>query len=110
MDDAFIRRLKFSVELPFPDEASRYRIWRGHIPATAPLSDDIDFTFLARQFQMAGGNIKNSILNASFLAAAEEQCIHMRHLILAVRREFQKMGKTCTEAIFGEYFALLPAR
>ncbi|HZR41103.1 MAG TPA: AAA family ATPase [Ktedonobacteraceae bacterium] len=107
MDDAFIRRLKFSVELPFPDEASRYRIWRGHFPATAPLGDDIDFAFLARQFKLAGGSIKNIILNASFLAAAEEQSIHMKHLILAARREFQKMGKTCSEAIFGEYFALI---
>lgn len=107
MDDAFIRRLKFSIELPFPDEPHRYRIWRGHFPATAPLSDDIDFAFLARQFKLAGGNIKNIVLNASFLAAADEQCIHMKHLILAARREFQKMGRTCTEAVFGEYFALI---
>jgi SpoVK/Ycf46/Vps4 family AAA+-type ATPase len=107
MDDAFIRRLKFSVELPFPDESSRYRIWQGHIPPTAPISDDIDFAFLARQFKLAGGNIKNIVLNASFLAAADGQHIHMKHFILATRREFQKMGRTCTEAIFGAYFALI---
>jgi SpoVK/Ycf46/Vps4 family AAA+-type ATPase len=107
MDDAFIRRLKFSIEFPFPDEPYRYRIWRGHFPAAAPISDDIDFVFLARQFKLAGGNIKNIVLNASFLAAADEKRIHMKHLILAARREFQKMGKACTEAIFGEYLSLI---
>ncbi|GHO83192.1 AAA family ATPase [Dictyobacter formicarum] len=107
MDDSFIRRLKFSIEFPFPDEPYRYRIWQGHFPAAAPMSDDIDFTFLARQFKLAGGNIRNIVLNASFLAAGDEKCIHMKHLILAARREFQKMGKTCTEAIFGKYFPLI---
>ncbi len=102
-----MRRLKFSVEFPFPDEVYRYRIWRGHFPTEAPVSDDIDFAFLARQLKVAGGNIRNIVLNASFLAAAEEECIHMKHLILAARREYQKMGKACTEAIFGKYFSLI---
>jgi AAA+ superfamily predicted ATPase len=107
MDEAFIRRVKLSVEFPFPEEPYRYRIWRGHFPAEAPSSDDIDFVFLARQFHLAGGNIKNIVLNASFMAAAEGQCIHMKHLILAARREFQKMGKSCTRAVFGEYMSLV---
>jgi SpoVK/Ycf46/Vps4 family AAA+-type ATPase len=107
MDEAFIRRLKFSVEFPFPDESYRFRIWRGHFPGGAPASDDIDFAFLARQFKLAGGNIKNIVLNASFMAAADDKCIHMKHLILAARREYQKMGKACTEAIFGEYMFLI---
>ena len=107
MDEAFIRRLKLSVEFPFPEEPYRYRIWRGHFPAEAPSSDDIDFAFLARQFNLAGGNIKNIVLNASFMAAADDQCIYMKHLILAARREFQKMGKTCTRAVFGEYMSLI---
>jgi SpoVK/Ycf46/Vps4 family AAA+-type ATPase len=107
MDEAFTRRLKFIVEFPFPDEPYRGSIWRKQFPAAAPLDEDIDFDFLARQFRVAGGNIKNIVLNASFLAASDESSIHMKHLILAARREFQKMGIICTEAIFGEYFALI---
>ena len=107
MDEAFMRRVKLSVEFPFPEEPYRDRIWRGHFPAEAPSSDDIDFAFLARQFHLAGGNIKNIVLNASFLAAAVDECIQMKHLILAARREFQKMGKTCTRAVFGEYMPLI---
>jgi SpoVK/Ycf46/Vps4 family AAA+-type ATPase len=107
MDEAFLRRVKFSVEFPFPDEPYRFRIWQAHFPVEAPASDDIDFAFLARQFKLAGGNIRNIVLNASFMAAADTQCIHMQHLILAARREYQKMGKACTQAIFGEYLFLI---
>ena len=107
MDEAFVRRLKFSVEFPFPEECYRFRIWRAHFPTEAPVSDDIDFTFLARHFKLAGGNIKNIVLNASFMAAADDKCIAMKHLILAARREYQKMGKACTEAIFGQYMFLI---
>jgi ATP-dependent 26S proteasome regulatory subunit len=105
--DPFTRRLKFIVEFPFPDEPYRSSIWRKQFPAAAPLDEDIDFDFLARQFKIAGGNIKNIVLNASFLAASNESSIHMQHLILAARREFQKMGVICTEATFGKYFALI---
>src|SRR5262249_4359300 len=70
MDEAFTRRVKYSVDFPFPDEMYRARIWRGHIPSAAPTSNDIDFVFLARQFKLAGGNIKNIVLNAAFMAAA----------------------------------------
>ena len=92
MDEAFTRRVKFSVEFPFPEEHYRYRIWQGHFPVEAPADEDIDFSFLARQFKLAGGNIRNIVINASFLAAADGKRIHMKHLILATKREFQKMG------------------
>jgi len=107
MDEAFLRRLKFHVEFPFPEEESRYRIWAGLFPPQAPRSPELDFDFLARRFKVAGGNIKNMVLNASFLAAADGRPIGMEHVIRAARREFQKMGMTCTAADFGEYFGLV---
>ncbi len=107
MDDAFIRRLKFSVEFAFPDEAYRCKIWETRFPATAPRSGDIDFGFLARQFKLAGGNINNVVINASFLGAADDGLICMRHIIKSVKREFQKMGKSCSQAEFMEYYALI---
>src|SRR6185369_9673429 len=33
MDDAFVRRLHFSIEFPFPTDADRRRIWDGLWPA-----------------------------------------------------------------------------
>jgi SpoVK/Ycf46/Vps4 family AAA+-type ATPase len=109
MDAAFIRRLKFHVEFPFPTEDDRRQIWQRHVPAEVPRSDDIDFGFLARQFNLAGGSIRNIVLNAAFLAAANDDVVCMRYMILATRREFQKMGMACSESDFGPYFELLQA-
>jgi hypothetical protein len=107
LDDAFLRRLQEVVEFPFPDEALRERIWRGHLPSTAPLKDDIDFTFLARQFKLTGGNIKNIVLHGAFLAAQELRPIAMPHLIRATKAEFMKHGKLCVKTDFGPYYDLI---
>ncbi|HEY7313295.1 MAG TPA: ATP-binding protein [Gemmataceae bacterium] len=103
MDSAFVRRLTFRVEFPFPDEAHRERIWRQMFTEAAPCGSDVDFPYLARQFKLAGGSIKNVVLAAAFSAAAERQAIGMPHLLAAVYREFQKMGKLCTSEDFGQY-------
>jgi AAA+ superfamily predicted ATPase len=103
MDEAFTRRLQFIVEFPFPDEAQRYHIWRIHFPAQAPRSEQIDLNFLAKQFRLCGGNIKNIVLSAAFLAAADGGRIEMDHLLHATQREFQKMGKAIAESELGIY-------
>jgi DNA polymerase III delta prime subunit len=93
MDEAFTRRLRFIVEFPFPDEAGRLLIWKTHFPAEAPLSDELDYDLLARKFQIAGGNIKNIVLNAAFYAAESRGEIDMEHIWHGARREFEKIGK-----------------
>jgi hypothetical protein len=107
MDEAFLRRLKFHVELPFPEEEYRYRIWDGMFSTEAPRDPNLDVRFLARQFKIAGGAIKNIVLNAAFMAASEDRSIGMEHVMRAAKREFQKMGKTCSAAEFGEYFSVV---
>jgi SpoVK/Ycf46/Vps4 family AAA+-type ATPase len=107
MDEAFVRRLRFSVEFPFPDRDDRRRIWEITFPPEAPKEEDIDFDYLAKQFKITGGNIKNIVLYAAFLAAEDGQVLFMKHIIHAVRREFQKMGKLCMEEDFGKYYHLL---
>lgn len=103
LDDAFVRRMAFTIHFPFPDEESRRRIWAGIWPDTVPLAADVDPYFLARQFKLSGGNIKNIALAASFLAAAEGSAVAMEHLFQAARREYQKMGKTLSDAeLYGE--------
>ena len=107
VDEAFLRRLKFNIEFPFPDESARLLIWQDFFPPAVPVSDDIDFPFLARQLKLAGGNIKNIALNAAFLAAARDEPVSMRHLILAAHREYQKIGKMSLEAEFGQYYSMV---
>jgi hypothetical protein len=76
-------------------------------PREAPRSEAVDLDFMARQFKVAGGNIRNIILSAAFLAAGDGQVISMEHLIRATKREFQKMGKLVVDGDFGPYYDLL---
>ena len=96
IDDAFLRRLHDSIDFPFPDEVAREQIWRKQFPRQAPVDSAIDFGFLAAQFKIPGGNIRNAALYAAFRAAEEggfDATIRMAHVLDGVRREFQKQGK-----------------
>ena len=68
---------------------------------------DVDLAFMARQFKLTGGNVKNITLAAAFLAASDGEVVSMRHLVRATRRELQKMGKQHVPAEFGAYAGLL---
>lgn len=103
IDEAFTRRMHFVVDFPFPDERLRERLWHTLIPPEAPRQDDIDFEFLARNFRLTGGNIRNIVLAAAFLAANDGASLAMRHIIHATRREYQKLGRMVTPADFGTY-------
>ncbi|BAZ00631.1 ATPase central domain-containing protein [Tolypothrix tenuis PCC 7101] len=100
MDDAFVRRLRFIIEFPFPNEKQRYEIWQKIFPKSTPCSSEIDLNFLAHNFELTGANIRNIALTAAFLAAEDSNQIEMPHLIQAVRREYQKMGKILKDKEF----------
>jgi AAA+ superfamily predicted ATPase len=97
MDDAFMRRLSFTVLFPLPEEPDRRRLWRTLWPMDMPAAAGLDLDRLAR-FRFAGGNIKNVLLSAAYRAAAEGSVVKMDHLLHGVRREYQKIGKQMTEA------------
>jgi hypothetical protein len=109
IDAAFVRRMQHIVEFPFPEAAHRERIWRGMFPPEAPLDPDVDFSFLARQFELSGGNIRNVVTAAAFMAAEKGRPISMEHLARATGREFQKMGKLPSKAEFRGYFDVISA-
>lgn len=100
LDEAFTRRIRFIVEFPFPEEESRLQIWQGIWPKQMPLGADVDLPLLARQFKLAGGNIRNIALAAAFLAAEDGQCVGMKQLLQATKREFQKMGRLVSDEEF----------
>ncbi|MCP4216790.1 MAG: ATP-binding protein, partial [bacterium] len=104
IDDAFSRRMHFALDFPFPDQEYRKNIWEKIFPSDTPKSFDIDYEFLAKQFQLAGGSIKNIALNAAFLAAGNSGNVDMFHIVHAAKREYQKMGKLCTQSDFGKYY------
>ena len=97
LDEAFIRRMHFVIDFPLPDEDHRLRIWQSCLPAGMPLGKDVDLARLARRFKLSGGNIRNVVLSAAFLAAADGQVVYMTHFSQAIRREFQKIGRLVPE-------------
>ncbi|MDT3671291.1 MAG: ATP-binding protein [Aromatoleum sp.] len=107
IDEAFSRRMQFVVEFPMPDVASREALWRRMLPPQAPLAADVDFAFLARQFTLAGGDIRNIVLDAAYQAARADRAIAMPDLLRAVSRQNAKRGRVSTVAEFREYFPLL---
>lgn len=109
IDPAFFRRMKFIVEFQFPDPETRYILWNTTIPKNTPLAEDVDVRFLADRFEFVGGNIKNCILNAAFLAAADGSGdeVHMKHYLQAIRYEFVKTGKVFTRSDFEPYADLI---
>jgi len=102
MDEAFVRRIHATIEFPFPNAADRLRIWRGVWPAKTP-REGLDLEFLARRFELTGGNIRNIALAAAFLGAEDGGCVRMKHVIRGTWQEYQKMGKVILEGEFGPY-------
>jgi hypothetical protein len=91
LDPAFMRRLRFVVEFPFPGAAEREQIWHCVIPSQVPVRD-LDFGRLA-QLTVAGGTIRNIALSAAFLAADEQTPMEMRHLVAAAQTEYLKLER-----------------
>lgn len=107
LDRAFLRRLRFLVEFPFPDGEKRRLIWSKVFPKQTPVSG-LDLEELAR-LEITGGNIRNIALNAAFLAARERVSVQMPHLLHAARREYAKIDKLLTEAEFGPSYRAMKA-
>jgi len=91
LDSAFLRRIRFEVPFPFPDEDSRREIWKRAFPTQTP-TQDLKFELLGR-LNIAGGNIQNIALNAAILAADADEPIMMKHLLKATEVEYEKIGK-----------------
>lgn len=91
LDKAFMRRLRFAVNFPFPNEKSRKEIWKRVFPKPVPL-DGIDFDRLA-QLDVAGGHIRNIALAASVFAAEEGKSVGMSHIAAAAKEEYSKMER-----------------
>jgi hypothetical protein len=185
LDEAFLRRLRYIIDFPLPEEEERQRIWRQVIPQTvynpflfgveledyrllneSKIPDDlpqafanhkvafpknakvfvneedqewlivdekekignevedgsqgtyllqregnqvrvyyestIDFDFLAEQFPLAGGHIRSIVFN-SCLQSANKSRLTMKQVIIAVKREYDKLNRTVSLEHFGPY-------
>jgi len=106
LDDAFARRIDLRIVFPLPEPPERFRLWRRHLPPSLPVEGDLDVTFLANAFRVAGGDIRNICLGAAYEAAGHDRAVTMADLVRATAQEYRKLGRLCTEEDFGPYFHL----
>ncbi|AKG24416.1 ATPase [Calothrix sp. 336/3] len=95
IDQAFLRRIRFIIQFPFPDVTQRAEIWRRSFPSHTP-TEGLDPNKLAK-LQVAGGNIRNIALNSAFIAAQAGQPIRMEHILQAAQSEYMKMERPLTD-------------
>jgi AAA+ superfamily predicted ATPase len=98
LDQAFVRRLRFIVNFPFPGAREREAIWKGVFPVEVD-TGALDFARLSR-LNLTGGSIHNIALNAAFAAVAEGAKLTMPIVLEAARTEFLKLEKPINEADF----------
>jgi hypothetical protein len=99
VDPAFLRRLRFIVQFPFPDQEQRKEIWKRVFPSRTPV-EPLQYDKLAK-LNMAGGNIRNIALSAAFLAADAGGPVNMTHLARAARAECAKLERPISETEIG---------
>ncbi|BBD61868.1 ATPase central domain-containing protein [Nostoc sp. HK-01] len=96
LDQAFLRRIRFVVQFPFPDITQRTEIWQRVFPRQTP-TQDLDASKLAK-LNVSGGNIRNIALNAAFLAADSGDAVEMKHILQAAKSEYTKLERQLTDA------------
>ena len=93
LDRAFLRRIRFVVQFPFPDDRARSELWQRQFPSQAPLHQDIQWDALAR-LHLTGGHIRSVALNAAFMAAHDDSAISQQHLMAAAHAEMAKLERS----------------
>jgi SpoVK/Ycf46/Vps4 family AAA+-type ATPase len=101
LDRAFLRRLRFVVQFPFPDAFQRQEIWKKMFPAETP-TENLDLTKLAK-LNITGGNIRNIAMNAAFIAADENEPVSMPHIRRAAKSEYAKLEKPMSTSESGSW-------
>jgi hypothetical protein len=96
LDQAFLRRIRFVVEFPFPELAQRMQMWRRVFPAATP-TEGLSVERLS-QLHASGAHIRNIAMGAAFLAADSGEPVRMEHVLAAARQEFTKLEKPLTDA------------
>jgi ATP-dependent 26S proteasome regulatory subunit len=78
------------------------------VAGAIPPAEDVDFGFLASQFTLSGGDIRNVVLDAAFHAARSgERGLTMQKLIVALGRQLTKQGRALSATQFKQHHAVL---
>lgn len=100
-DKAFETRVRH-IEFKMPDEDTRQKIWKHHLPSSLPLAEDISLiaTELSKIDNVCGRDIKNAVIDAAVRVASKNQRqITLIDLTDAIERI--KASRAKIEAIHG---------
>lgn len=106
LDQAFLRRIRHIIDFPMPDEAQRADIWQQVIPKAVAKNSRIDIAFLARQLPLSDGHIRGIVFNACLQSASRKDAtkeLLMKDVIIAVKREYDKMNRSLSLDQLGPY-------
>jgi SpoVK/Ycf46/Vps4 family AAA+-type ATPase len=98
IDPAFLRRIQFVVQFPFPTPEQRAAIWGRFFPAGSA-AEGLDVRKLAT-LNVGGGSIYNIARSAAFLAADDDLPVRMEHVLRAAQSEFAKLERPLDTAAF----------
>ena len=102
-DSAFMRRITVSIHFSMPDEATRKLLWKDMLEHSDLINDSSTIDALASQFELTGSNIKNIVRNAEFLAIMSGRKLSITDIVMAIKIEYEKLGKICNSATFGMF-------
>lgn len=103
LDEAFTRRLDVIADFPLPDADQRLALWDRCLGRELPRAPDIDLSFCATKFELAGGSIRSCAVTAAYVAAAADRAVTMADLVAAVRQEYVKLGRLVLDSEFAPY-------
>ncbi len=98
LDQAFLRRLRFVVQFPFPPQHERGLVWQRAFPARMPVGD-LDLGPLTK-LAATGGMIRNIALAAAFCAAGRQTPVTTELVLEMARIEFRKHRLPVSDADF----------
>jgi AAA+ superfamily predicted ATPase len=111
IDEAFLRRIQWVVDFPFPGPRERFEIFKRMFPSSVGRPANEGLQILAERFRLTGGSIKNVVVDATFRSlvgydpgSGQPPRVQMSHLVLSVAREYQKLGIPLTKGEFGESY------
>lgn len=92
IDPAFTRRLDAILEFPLPGGEERLRLWQAHLGERSPGPDAC--RLLAAYCDLAGGHIRNAVLNAAARdPSPASEALEAGVLVAALVDEYRKLGR-----------------
>jgi hypothetical protein len=95
IDEAFTRRFNAMIYFPIPSPGERLTLWQHSFPESAILDSTVDLPAIAKKYELSGAHIINIVQYVCLQALSRNtQIIQMNDILLGVRRELVKEGKS----------------